>query len=209
MPLMKTHYMKHALAFFIALAIGTLYSTAVLQLLPEVCHPSIHPSFYLINTLTAHKHFFFLLCFALLEKLVHLWPSAPLSVPWSYLCPLCPAFALSGRFSRALISTVEGFLVLFCPYCITDQLGVGGGGLYLCALYVVSAPSLALRSRPARGFSWREGLSALFYHCCMFNSETSLITVFLGIWEPYISVSVSQSSRNVVQLPLSVLQIKM
>lgn len=89
--------------------------------------PSIHPSFYLINTLTDHKHFFF--CFALLENLVHLWPSAPLSVPWSYLCPLCPAFALSGRFSRALISTVEGFLVLFCPYCITDQLGGGG---YIC-----------------------------------------------------------------------------
>ncbi|XP_071340034.1 metal cation symporter ZIP14 isoform X2 [Trachinotus anak] len=35
MPLMKTHYMKYALIFFIALAIGTLYSTAVLQLLPE------------------------------------------------------------------------------------------------------------------------------------------------------------------------------
>ncbi|XP_059192970.1 metal cation symporter ZIP14 isoform X2 [Centropristis striata] len=35
MPLMKTRYMKHALTFFIALAIGTLYSTAILQLLPE------------------------------------------------------------------------------------------------------------------------------------------------------------------------------
>ncbi|KAM4578326.1 metal cation symporter ZIP14 isoform 2-T2 [Fundulus diaphanus] len=34
-PLMKTHCMKHALTFFIALAIGTLCSTAVLQLLPE------------------------------------------------------------------------------------------------------------------------------------------------------------------------------
>lgn len=35
-PLMKTRYMKYALAFFIALAIGTLLSTAILQLLPEV-----------------------------------------------------------------------------------------------------------------------------------------------------------------------------
>ncbi|XP_038558487.1 metal cation symporter ZIP14 isoform X2 [Micropterus salmoides] len=34
-PLMKTRYMKYALTFFIALAIGTLFSTAVLQLLPE------------------------------------------------------------------------------------------------------------------------------------------------------------------------------
>ncbi|XP_058492293.1 metal cation symporter ZIP14 isoform X2 [Solea solea] len=34
-PLMKSRYMKHTLTFFIALAIGTLYSTAVLQLLPE------------------------------------------------------------------------------------------------------------------------------------------------------------------------------
>lgn len=41
-PLMKTRYMKYALAFFIALAIGTLFSNAVLQLLPEVCHPSAH-----------------------------------------------------------------------------------------------------------------------------------------------------------------------
>lgn len=39
-PLMKTRYMKHVLVFFVALAIGTLYSTAVLQLLPEVCHPA-------------------------------------------------------------------------------------------------------------------------------------------------------------------------
>ncbi|XP_070690563.1 metal cation symporter ZIP14 [Pempheris klunzingeri] len=35
MPLMKTRYMKYALTFFIALAIGTLYSNAILQLLPE------------------------------------------------------------------------------------------------------------------------------------------------------------------------------
>ncbi|XP_034086014.1 metal cation symporter ZIP14 isoform X2 [Gymnodraco acuticeps] len=35
MPLMKTRYMKQALTFFIALAIGTLFSTAILQLLPE------------------------------------------------------------------------------------------------------------------------------------------------------------------------------
>ncbi|KAK5870685.1 hypothetical protein PBY51_003611 [Eleginops maclovinus] len=35
MPLMKTRYMKYALTFFIALAIGTLFSTAILQLLPE------------------------------------------------------------------------------------------------------------------------------------------------------------------------------
>ncbi|XP_028269397.1 metal cation symporter ZIP14 isoform X2 [Parambassis ranga] len=34
-PLMKTRYMKHALTFFIALAIGTLLSTAILQLMPE------------------------------------------------------------------------------------------------------------------------------------------------------------------------------
>uniref|UniRef100_A0A8P4KB50 Metal cation symporter ZIP14 n=1 Tax=Dicentrarchus labrax TaxID=13489 RepID=A0A8P4KB50_DICLA len=34
-PLMKTRYMKYALTFFIALAIGTLFSTAILQLLPE------------------------------------------------------------------------------------------------------------------------------------------------------------------------------
>ncbi|XP_061622923.1 metal cation symporter ZIP14 isoform X2 [Phyllopteryx taeniolatus] len=34
-PVMKTRHMKHIFTFSIALAIGTLYSTAVLQLLPE------------------------------------------------------------------------------------------------------------------------------------------------------------------------------
>ncbi|XP_040011418.1 metal cation symporter ZIP14 isoform X2 [Xiphias gladius] len=34
-PLMKTRYMKYVITLFIALAIGTLYSTAILQLLPE------------------------------------------------------------------------------------------------------------------------------------------------------------------------------
>ncbi|XP_060894234.1 metal cation symporter ZIP14 isoform X2 [Labrus mixtus] len=34
-PLMRTRFMKHILVFFIALAIGTLFSSAVLQLLPE------------------------------------------------------------------------------------------------------------------------------------------------------------------------------
>ncbi|XP_062237778.1 metal cation symporter ZIP14 isoform X2 [Platichthys flesus] len=34
-PLLKTRFMKHAIVFFIALAIGTLFSTAILQLLPE------------------------------------------------------------------------------------------------------------------------------------------------------------------------------
>ncbi|XP_047448570.1 metal cation symporter ZIP14 isoform X2 [Mugil cephalus] len=34
-PLMKTRYMKYVLSFFISLAIGTLLSTAILQLLPE------------------------------------------------------------------------------------------------------------------------------------------------------------------------------
>ncbi|XP_072243419.1 metal cation symporter ZIP14 isoform X1 [Leuresthes tenuis] len=34
-PLMKTGYMKQVLSFFIALAVGTLFSTAILQLLPE------------------------------------------------------------------------------------------------------------------------------------------------------------------------------
>ncbi|KAM3611521.1 uncharacterized protein V6R79_019986 [Siganus canaliculatus] len=34
-PLMKTRYMKYVLTFFIALAVGTLFSTAILQLLPE------------------------------------------------------------------------------------------------------------------------------------------------------------------------------
>lgn len=35
-PLMRTQHMRRALVFFIALSIGTLYSTAVFQLLPEV-----------------------------------------------------------------------------------------------------------------------------------------------------------------------------
>lgn len=43
-PLMKTRYMKYALTFFIALAIGTLFSTAILQLLPEVWHLDLHAS---------------------------------------------------------------------------------------------------------------------------------------------------------------------
>nr|XP_057926198.1 metal cation symporter ZIP14 isoform X3 [Doryrhamphus excisus] len=34
-PVMKTRHMKHVFTFFIALAIGTLFSNAVLQLLPE------------------------------------------------------------------------------------------------------------------------------------------------------------------------------
>lgn len=35
-PLMKSRFGKYALTYFIALAIGTLFSTAILQLLPEV-----------------------------------------------------------------------------------------------------------------------------------------------------------------------------
>ena len=43
-PLMTSRYMRRALAFFIALSIGTLFSTAVFQLLPEVCPPPVRPS---------------------------------------------------------------------------------------------------------------------------------------------------------------------
>lgn len=35
-PLLKMRHAKHAIIFFIAIAVGTLYSTAILQLLPEV-----------------------------------------------------------------------------------------------------------------------------------------------------------------------------
>lgn len=41
-PLMKSRFGKYALTYFIALAIGTLFSTAILQLLPEVWHRDIH-----------------------------------------------------------------------------------------------------------------------------------------------------------------------
>ncbi|KAM6954513.1 metal cation symporter ZIP14 [Aplochiton taeniatus] len=41
-PLMRSLHMQRALVFFIALSIGTLYSTAVFQLLPEVVPPSIN-----------------------------------------------------------------------------------------------------------------------------------------------------------------------
>ncbi|XP_041642991.1 metal cation symporter ZIP14 isoform X2 [Cheilinus undulatus] len=34
-PLMRTRFMRHILVYFIALAVGTLFSTAILQLLPE------------------------------------------------------------------------------------------------------------------------------------------------------------------------------
>ncbi|KAK6305994.1 hypothetical protein J4Q44_G00229190 [Coregonus suidteri] len=38
-PLMRTSHMRRALIYFIALSIGTLYSTAVFQMLPEVREP--------------------------------------------------------------------------------------------------------------------------------------------------------------------------
>lgn len=41
-PLMRTRFMRRTLVFFIALSIGTLFSTAILQLLPEVQYPSTH-----------------------------------------------------------------------------------------------------------------------------------------------------------------------
>lgn len=41
-PLMKSRFGKYALTYFIALAIGTLFSTAILQLLPEVWHWDMH-----------------------------------------------------------------------------------------------------------------------------------------------------------------------
>ncbi|KAJ7993739.1 hypothetical protein DPEC_G00257810 [Dallia pectoralis] len=46
-PLMKTRHMRRALVYFIALSIGTLYSTAVFQLLPEVhVVPFMRKTFY-------------------------------------------------------------------------------------------------------------------------------------------------------------------
>lgn len=41
-PLMRTRFMRRVLIYFIALSIGTLLSTAILQLLPEVQYPSTH-----------------------------------------------------------------------------------------------------------------------------------------------------------------------
>ncbi len=45
-PLMRTRFMRRTLIYFIALSIGTLFSTAILQLLPEVQYPSTqtHPN---------------------------------------------------------------------------------------------------------------------------------------------------------------------
>lgn len=41
-PLMRTRFMRRVLVFFIALSIGTLFSTAVFQLLPEVQYTRSH-----------------------------------------------------------------------------------------------------------------------------------------------------------------------
>ncbi|XP_035766608.1 metal cation symporter ZIP14 [Neolamprologus brichardi] len=41
-PLMKSRFGKYALTYFIALAIGTLFSTAILQLLPEITLSFVH-----------------------------------------------------------------------------------------------------------------------------------------------------------------------
>lgn len=81
--------------------------------------PSIHPSFYLINTLTAHKHFFFfaLLCFA--GK-----TSAPLA-KCSFVCPvvisvsslscLCFVWQVSSGSNKYC---VYGYICVPCMLCL-------------------------------------------------------------------------------------------
>lgn len=143
-PLMKTRYMKYVLTFFIALAIGTLYSTAILQLLPEVCHPSTHlPVYTFYLYIFAHSYEPFLLLEntnakgSLVSLQCHMAvceTCAPLvKHSWSVLFPLLPAFVFSRWFYRAVMRTVEGLLVSLYPVCIIDHLS---GYLYLRALCV-------------------------------------------------------------------------
>lgn len=57
-PLMKTRYMKYALAFFIALAIGTLLSTSILQLLPEAFGFNATEHFYVSKSAVVFGGFY-------------------------------------------------------------------------------------------------------------------------------------------------------
>lgn len=136
-PLVKTRYMKYALIFFIALAIGTLYSTAILQLLPEVCHLSIHPSiytsFHISQTLKLKTSSTPCSVTWLLTRIVHLWPSAPLPLLWLFLylhsC-LCFHSVVSPLGSNKICGRL--LVMLYLP-CIADYLVLC---LCMCLLYV-------------------------------------------------------------------------
>lgn len=129
-PVTKTYYVKYLFIFFIALAIGTLFSTAILQFIPEVWHP------YISYTLTAHECFF--VWFTLLKKIVKFWLSSPLIV-----CVCCLCFFSSQVFLLefvlvgcwALINTGNHWALL-CLDLLWSIITVGGA--HLCT----------------KGFSW-------------------------------------------------------
>lgn len=126
-PLMKTRYMKRVLTYFIALAVGTLFSTAILQLLPEVCHPP--------TPKTTHFHIDFKrhtqknLQFTgipqdLINKSAPL-AQAPLSLLRPHLFPLLPAFVFSLWLSHAPIGTLADFV-----FCLFSRHHQPSGGVF-------------------------------------------------------------------------------
>lgn len=134
-PLMTTRYMNCARSFLIALSIGTLYSTAVLQLLPEVCHSSIHlPNpfcFKKRQTSTKLKDSvhcctllftkYFAICYTF-----HFVPSGHFSLLTACVFPLCFSWGSNKHHGRAIIfdssicitSLIKVFCVYLCLYLL-------------------------------------------------------------------------------------------
>lgn len=152
-PLMKTHYMKYAFAFFIALAIGTLFSTAILQLLPEVCHPSIHLS--ISHTLTAHKQKY---CPFGQASVVISMPSS------SCLCFLLQVFLGSNKHC--------GKASWFCS-ALTASLIIWGGSYLQCMFVCLHFP---LCCDPSQ----KKGFKAFYQHVRQRNRRDN--SILLTFW---------------------------
>lgn len=143
---MKTRYMKYALAFFIALAIGTLLSTAILQLLPEVWHPST--SMHMHTHTNTHPFFpFYWNCSPPAASIFSCFVATSLS------CTLCVLLSPPSRpppppplltgFFWALISTIEKSFWVF-PLPFLHHLVVK----LVCALLVLFSSSVHLPPLP-------------------------------------------------------------
>lgn len=81
-PLMKSRFGKYALTYFIALAIGTLFSTAILQLLPEVWHRDMHAYMQTFDFHTLVQRLSSASFMALPSKINQCFPPDPLITSW-------------------------------------------------------------------------------------------------------------------------------
>ncbi|XP_023813880.1 zinc transporter ZIP14 isoform X3 [Oryzias latipes] len=127
-PLMKTRHAKHALAFFMALAIGTLLSTAVLQLLPEAFGFDPLVDFYVSKSAVVFGGFYL---FFFTEKVLKVLlkqkrgSHAHFSAPDHYSAPDGDAEKLqqngeAGALARDKVDSGEGELMLSPPQTLQD-----------------------------------------------------------------------------------------